>query len=274
MQPYWLGSPRYFDEKYLPVAELFYQLGDSLLASCFYQLSYGYISSKLFNQAFPNRQGAVSFNGLTIREQGYNERGERFIVPIPFVAAIAAITLLLGLGGGVLIERLLLAKPVVSKEQPPQSSNTSITPTTNKLSSPVSKSDPKPPSTSISISPKILESGLAKFDTTRKSIGLIVQNIEDKQKTVPKLSIEDILKTELDNMNLDFSAIEDKSFSDKQKKEAWIKAVYKYQQKADLGKDGVIDVNGKSYEKLEKDVTNRVKAMSQPPSSPPENNPF
>jgi hypothetical protein len=255
MQSNWRNSPRYSDEKYSPLAEFFYRLGDRLIAACFYQLSYGQVPSSIFVEAFPNskRRGRENLHGLLIKRKGYDERGRR-IMPIPIVAAIAFATFVLGMGGG-----LLIGKVTTSPE------TKTDTVAVNKLL----KGDPtkipiKPdviiPESSAGIDSSILTKGIGEFRKTKESLKSIVSQIRKETKQDDE-TIKQNVKDVLDDRSIEFSTIESNIPSDPGQQD-WVKAVFSYQSRNNLQADGIIDKVGKTYTRLLNDVRQRTVSPS------------
>jgi hypothetical protein len=252
MQSYWRGSPRYFDAKYAPLAEFFYRLEDPQISACFYQLSCGQVPSKLFTQGFPGKRGLTSYCGLRIRQEGYNERGERFIVPVPIVAAIAIAMLVLGMGGGLLIGK------VASPEVPQSSSPASASSKSSKPDEEKTNTDTKnilkgntPASYETTIQKSIKK--FADPNKTKDSLSEIVAKIKQELKSDDEV-IKQTIKDTLGDPNLDFPAIDDNQ------RKVWVEAIYQYQNRKNISPpDGLIDKDKQTYKTLLDDVRQRTK---------------
>lgn len=262
IQQYWRVSPTSFNEKYAPLANFFDQLGDSFVSAHFCQLSYGQVPSELFKQAFPSKRGLTTSHGLRIRQQGYNERGEKTIVPVPLVAAIAVLMLSIGFGGGLLTSKLMSRSNTyqdsytennlenkVSKPKP------STLPETFNPETPIppdkpSTSNPQNNSASIAIPPEELAKGMKTFKTTKDSLTSIIT----KSKEEYSLSDDDIInaiKDSLGNKSLDYYTLVSDPSNDKIKQE-WLKAIYRYNQETDA------IIGDKTRKKLLEDVRRRI----------------
>jgi len=266
IQQFWRVSPKSFSEKYAPLAYFFDQLGDSFVSAHFCQLSYGQVPSQLFKQAFPNLKnaGLINSHGLMIRQQGYNERGEPNIVPYPLVAAIAVFMLTFGFVGG------FFTKQIVSQfddKTPDSRGNRAYTTESNAMpteaETPTTNSTQNVqniPENTSSPSQAELTNGIGKIAKTKESVTLITREL---QKTFPGDAgkIQDLIKLILGNQDLQLGNLNpSKSERDK---ESWVRAIYSYQVKNTLPKDGVIDTDGRTYDKLKKDISNKLK-----PSTP------
>ena len=208
IQPYWRGSSQSFDEKYFPLADFFYRLKDYFISAHFYQLSCGQVPSKIFIQAFPGRKGLINSNGLLIRQQGYNERGERAIVPIPFVAAIAVLMLSIGFGGSLLVRNFQL-----------QASLTNHT-----------------------IDKENLDKAVDEFEKTKESLKSIIDELSKTQSDIK--SKDKVSSIILRKSELQFCVIYESTQpcpNSRQNKENWVKAIYNYQIANNLPQpDGII----------------------------------
>ena len=274
IQPYWIDSLRSFDEKYVPLAYLFDQLGDSFVSAHFCQLSYGQVPSQLFKQAFPSKRGLTTSHGLRIRQQGYNERGEEYIVPYPLVAAIAVLMLSIGLGGGLLIGNLQQKSEVktpTAKEAPPQPSQT-LTPTETP-NSPTGTTSPKTSKqlTSVELGKAVNDFGKPK--KTKQALTEIRSRLVNKFQGNKQGEIENKIKDVLSDGNkfdLQMSVLAPDCRSIKSEPECssyeqiWVSAIYNYQSRGDsaIQADGIIDVSSKTdstymkiYKEVEKSLT-------------------
>lgn len=268
IQPYWRDSLRSFDEKYAPLAYLFEQLGDAFVSAHFCQLSYGQVPSQLFKQAFPNKRGLTTSHGLRIRQQGYNERGEEYTVPYPLVAAIAVFMLTFGFVGG------FFTKQIVSQFDNKTSNsrgNKAYENESNSISTPKVTTPPNSipniqsiPESTSSPSPSELTNGIGKIAKTKESVTLITREL---QETFPEDAgkIQDLIKLILGNQDLQLGNLN--PYKSERDKESWVRAIYSYQVKHTLPKDGIIDSNGRTYEKLKKDISDKLQPLQ---SSPPE----
>jgi hypothetical protein len=276
IQPYRQASPRAFSEKYLPLSNLFYQLGDAQLAAYFYQLSYGYVPSDVFKKAFPSKQGRTDVNGLIIIQQGYNERGEKFIVPIPLVAAIAVFVLAFGFGGGFFVgarqqktEETRLPKTEKFDGTSQNSLKEDSSPSTSILSS-ISKPSSQIPS-------KKLDMGVTDFDKPNKTkvslIEIRKRLYENYKKTDPKI-IDDKIKSVItaeENSSLQLCVLNEncpEAEKNSQYVKDWVTAIYLYQQRKSLNSvDGIIDKPVKNtnsdsaYSSLYQDIDEQIKSL-------------
>jgi hypothetical protein len=275
----WRVSPRSFNEKYAPLVDFFNQLGDSFICAHFYQLSYGQVPSKLIKRAFPNQAnaGLINSHGLMIRQQGYNERGEENIVPVPLVAIIAAITLMLGFGGGLLASKLMSRADNYSDNNgdPKGSKQTKTSIPTSPTEQPESPKPQEAPSKNprayeaISIpSQEELDNNIKR---TRESLNSITAELEKRGGYDPK-DIQESIKLTLggDPKSLQISDLNPSSKNDEGKR-AWVATIYKYQVDNKFPiKDGVIDKGGDAYRKLMGETEKRLKTplpISTPPFS-------
>gem|GEM_PF-1496511 len=292
IQPYWKASPRAFDENYLPLANLFYQLGDAQLAAYFYQLSYGYVPSDLFKKAFPSKQGRTDVNGLIIIQQGYNERGEKFIVPIPFVAAIAVFMLAFGFGGGILIEKVISSRSSQYSEngKTGEGKNTKPQQTQNSLD-PQQYSQPETQDNSTSSSNNNIPSlgkpdrekivaGVQGLRSTKKSLNAIISELQGSDGIDADTAMK-LIKDSLRNQQLQFGSLEsnNKKISKEElakDKDAWVEAILQYQQQMNPSLkpdevDGIISEGQKTYRYLISDIRKRNNPNT--PTSNPSNVP-
>ena len=278
IQPNWKASPRAFDEKYFPLANLFYQLGDAKLAAYFYQLSYGYVPSDLFKKAFPSKQGRTDVNSLIIIQQGYNERGEKFIVPIPLVAAIAVFVLAFGFGGGFFVgarqqktEETRLPKTEKFDGTSQNSLKEDSSPSTSILSS-ITKPSSQIPS-------KNLDTAVADFEKPNKTKDSLIEirnSFYEKYENIDNKTIEEKIKYVLsgdDKSNLQLCVLIGNcpNAAKSQHIKDWVTAIYLYQQKKSLlTVDGIIDKptkipstekNISSYTQLERDIEDQIKSL-------------
>ena len=251
IQQYWRVSPTSFNEKYAPLANFFDQLGDSFVSAHFCQLSYGQVPSELFKQAFPSKRGLTTSHGLRIRQQGYNERGEKTIVPVPLVAAIM---LSIGFGGGLLTSKLM------SQSNTYQNSYTennldkpSTLPKTFNSETPIPSdkpltSNPQNNSASINREELALVNGMKTFETTKDSLKSIIKG---KEYIVSDVDIVNAIKDSLGNKSLDYYTLVTDPSNNKIKQE-WLKAIYRYNQET----DAIIGDN--TRKKLLEDVRKRI----------------
>jgi murein L,D-transpeptidase YcbB/YkuD len=94
---------------------------------------------------------------------------------------------------------------------------------------------------------------LADFDTrTKESIKKLIKDSNNDQ----QIALNKITKI-LGNPNLDNNVILQEEISDSEKKKEWITAIYEYQNKKGLSKDGIVDQEGRTYTKLKEDLTNK-----------------
>lgn len=282
IQPYWQASPRAFDENYLPLANLFYQLGDAQLAAYFYQLSYGYVPSDLFKTAFPSKQGRTDVNGLIIIQQGYNERGERFIVPVPIVAAIAAMMFAFGFGGGILIEKVISLRSSQSSENvktdSPQNGSDSQQKPGTQTNSTSSSNNNLPPSGEID--KEKTDRGVKNLKSTKLALEAIITELQQSD-GIDSKSAQKLITDSLGSQRLEFSALENlKSTEDIKDKEAWVIAIIQYQTKINppispKDIDGVISPNqdGRTYKKLISDIRQKIKLNPSSSNSPSQKGP-
>jgi hypothetical protein len=279
IQPYWRASPRSFDEKYVPLADFFDQLGDSFVSAHFCQLSYGKVPSQLFKQAFPSKRGLTTSHGLQIRQQGYNERGEEYIVPYPIVAAIAVLMLSIGLGGGFFLGTRQQQQSSTQSQEQQNTQNQQPFDNQDKLGNSLNPAISLPssnPKLSAQIPKNVLELGLQKFDEpskTKESLQNIYNDLSTNNTGISKSTVKDKIKkviSEGEDYNLQLCVIDGNC--DPQRKSEfvkhWVTAIYFYQAKSKkkLTADGVINVSinpnddNETYKQVYKDVEEQLKA--------------
>jgi hypothetical protein len=249
IQPYWRGSPQSFDEKYFPLADFFYRLGDYFISAHFYQLSYGQVPSQLFNQAFPSGKGLINSHGLRIRQQGYNERGEKSIVPIPFVAAIAVLMLSIGFGGGFLVGNSQ-QRTVDQPKTPINSIKNGDAIPNDSQTNPLSSTQPQASLTNNTIDNEALGKGVDGFEKTKESLKSIIDELNKNQGDIKSKDKVRNIVLRGSKSELQFCVIYESTQpcpNSRQYKENWVKAIYNYQIANNLPQpDGIISKPRKS----------------------------
>jgi hypothetical protein len=266
----WKTSLECSDGKYISLADFFNLLGKYKISAHFYQLSYGEVPREIFTNAFKLKGVIESDYGLKLRQQGYNEQGER-ILTFPIVAAIAVFMFASGVVGGIFIGGKITSK--VDRYQPEIQSTTDKSNTdlpTSPTPYPRNSSQQESPATNLYESvptKKQIDNGVRNLGTTKKSLDSIVNELK-KNNNIETSDSYKLIKDILGNPDLDFSEMKLESTNAKAK-EAWIKAIYNYQEKNGFTKDGIIYKGADPYLKLFKDIPSQLKPNPQPPANNP-----
>jgi hypothetical protein len=254
MQRYWQPYRIKPNTDYAVLAELFIDLKDYQLAACFHQLSKGYVPDNLFTAAFPGYKGSKNFHGLRIRQEGYDYRGEKIIVPRLYVVAIALTTFLVGFGGGFFIKGL---PPFTPSNKSSNSSPTTI-PFDNTNGSPASTIESKKPSPKANTN-KLNPNSEIPQDTLEKALQAYGKPSKTKQslekifseiKVQEDCDISPLLNTALMLNSSPLGKITYKKNNIsilEENQTILVKGIYKFQ---DKNKDGVVDSGGETYNKL------------------------